>query len=73
MSKYKICKKNSATSVMNEKNLLEQLIHPFIINMQYAFQDRECLYLVMDFLGGGDLRYHLIKNGKFSEEKTSKK
>lgn len=71
MSKFKICKKNSAVSVMNEKNLLEQLSHPFIVNMYLAFQDRDCLYLAMDFLGGGDLRYHLIKNGKFSEEKTS--
>jgi serine/threonine protein kinase len=40
--------------------------------MQYAFQDKEYLYLIMDYIGGGDLRYHLIKNIKFNEEKTSK-
>lgn len=39
--------------------------------MHYAFQDKEFLYLVMDYLGGGDLRYHIIRNGKMSEEKTS--
>ena len=39
--------------------------------MHYAFQDKEYLYLIMDYLGGGDLRYHIIKNSRFNEEKTS--
>jgi hypothetical protein len=39
--------------------------------MLYAFQDRENLYLIMDLLTGGDLRYHISKNKKFSEEQTS--
>jgi serine/threonine protein kinase len=40
--------------------------------MYYAFQDRENLYLVMDLLTGGDLRYHICKYRKFDEETTSK-
>ena len=40
--------------------------------MHFAFQDEENLYLVMDLLNGGDLRYHLSKNKNFSEEQTSK-
>jgi serum/glucocorticoid-regulated kinase 2 len=39
--------------------------------MSCAFQDRENLYLVMDLLTGGDLRYHICKHRKFSEEQTS--
>jgi len=39
--------------------------------MQYAFQDYENLYLVLDFLNGGDLRYHISKHKKFTEEQTS--
>jgi len=41
--------------------------------MSYAFQDRENLYLVMDLLTGGDLRYHICCHRKFSEEQTSNK
>ena len=41
--------------------------------MYYAFQDLENLYLVMDLLTGGDLRYHVAKQKKFNEEQTSKK
>ena len=29
--------------------------------MHYAFQDRENLYLVVDLMSGGDLRYHMAK------------
>jgi len=40
--------------------------------MQYAFQDYDNLYLIMDLLTGGDLRYHISRHKKFSEEQTSK-
>ncbi len=38
--------------------------------MIFCFQDRENLYLVMDLLTGGDLRYHICKYKRFSEEQT---
>jgi serine/threonine protein kinase len=38
--------------------------------MNCAFQDFENLYLVMDLLTGGDLRYHTCKYRRFSEIKT---
>ena len=40
--------------------------------MYYAFQDRENLYLVMDYLSGGDLRYHICRHRRFTEEVTRK-
>ena len=33
--------------------------------MHFSFQDKDYLYLVMDYLTGGDLRYHLTKHKKF--------
>lgn len=59
MSKAKIISKKSVTSVMNEKIFLSKLTHPFLVNMNCSFQDREYLYLIMDYLDGGDLRYHI--------------
>ena len=41
--------------------------------MHFAFQDREDLYLICDLLSGGDLRYHIGRMRKFSEEQTSKR
>lgn len=40
MNKAKIIKKNSVSSILNERELLAMLKHPFIINMHYAFQDK---------------------------------
>lgn len=45
--------------------------NPFIINMKYAFQDIENLYIALDYLSGGDLRYHLFTKPSFSESECS--
>ncbi len=39
--------------------------------MVYSFQDRDNLYLVMDLLTGGDLRYHIGRERIFNEKTTS--
>lgn len=70
MHKGRVLLKHSASAVMNERRLLARLNHPFIVNMHSAFQDRESLYLVLDYMEGGDLRYHLGHQDSFSEEQT---
>jgi len=70
MSKVKIIDKRSEKSIKTEREFLSKLRHPFIVNMNCAFQDFENLYLVMDLLTGGDLRYHTCKYRRFSEIKT---
>ena len=50
MAKARVISKRSVNSVMNEKKFLSQLNHPFLVNMHYAFQDRDNLYLVIDFM-----------------------
>ena len=70
MSKAKIIDTHSEISVRSERDLLSKLYHPFIINMQYAFQDRDHLYLILDLLNGGDLRFHLCLNKHFTEEQS---
>ena len=70
MSKVKIIDRRSEKSIKSERDFLSRLHHPFIVNMACSFQDYENLYLVMDLLTGGDLRYHLCHSQKFSEEET---
>ena len=71
MSKAKIIDKKSVNSVKNERDFLSKMNHPFIVNMHYAFQDKNNIYLVMDLLTGGDLRYQMCRRRKFTEEQTS--
>ena len=67
MRKGRVIAKKSVASVMNERKILTNLKHPFLVNMHFAFQDRENLYLGMDLLTGGDMRYHIARVKRFSE------
>ena len=40
-------------------------------NLKYAFQDDENLFMVLDLMLGGDLRFHLEKSGPFTEKRAS--
>lgn len=72
MSKAKIIAKRSEDNINNEKNILSKINHPFIVNMHFSFQDYDNLYLIMDYLSGGDLRFHLShrKSSLFTEAQT---
>ena len=70
MSKLKIILRRSEKSIQSERELLSNLYHPFLVNMICAFQDYENLYLVMDLFKGGDLRYHIFINKKFTENQS---
>ena len=70
MSKVRVIERRSEKSVLFERGLLAFLRHPFIVNLIYSFQDYENLYLVIDYLNGGDLRFHLCQKHLFSEEQT---
>lgn len=72
MSKTRIVSKKSVHSVMNERKILNSLKNDFIVNIKCSFQDRDNLYLLMDLLTGGDLRFHLCYFRRFSETQTSK-
>lgn len=71
MSKIIIYQKKSIEPILDELNFLSMLYHPFLSNMHYAFQDYVYLYIVMDYLSGGDLRYHINRTRKFTEEQAS--
>jgi len=60
-------KKNQIVHVRTEKEFLQNIQHPFIVNLLSSFQDVKHLYLEMEFLVGGDLMSQLIKKDIFTE------
>ena len=54
----------------NERNLMTKINNPFIVNIKFAFQDKSKLYLVTEFIQGGELFFHLKRKKTFSEEAT---
>lgn len=51
-----------------ERNILESVKHPFIVDLIYAFQTGGKLYLILDYLSGGELFMHLEREGIFLED-----
>ncbi|XP_005994012.1 ribosomal protein S6 kinase alpha-2 isoform X1 [Latimeria chalumnae] len=51
-----------------ERDILAEVNHPFIVKLHYAFQTEGKLYLILDFLRGGDLFTRLSKEVMFTEE-----
>lgn len=49
-----------------ERNILVEMGHPFIVKLHYAFQTAGKLYLILDFLRGGDLFSRLSKEVQFT-------
>eukprot|EP01063_Lacrimia_lanifica_P005224 TRINITY_DN12_c2_g1_i1.p1 TRINITY_DN12_c2_g1~~TRINITY_DN12_c2_g1_i1.p1 ORF type:complete len:629 (+),score=292.37 TRINITY_DN12_c2_g1_i1:68-1954(+) len=53
-----------------EKNILEMVDHPFVVNLHYAFQTKKQLIFILDFLCGGELYFHLQKCKRFPESRA---
>ncbi|KAL9647939.1 hypothetical protein ABK040_008209 [Willaertia magna] len=65
LRKDMIVKENMVAHTIAEKNILESIDHPFIVALHNAFQTDEKLYLVLSYLPGGELFYHLREESKF--------
>ncbi|KND90664.1 Serine/threonine-protein kinase 32C [Tolypocladium ophioglossoides CBS 100239] len=65
--KDEVVKSESVRNIIRERRMLEHVNHPFICNLRYSFQDIEYMYLVVDLMSGGDLRFHISRK-TFTEE-----
>ena len=53
-----------------ERDLMVKINCPFIVNIKFAFQDNLKLYIITEFMQGGEMFFHLHKEKRFSNEKT---
>ncbi|AAZ11787.1 rac serine-threonine kinase, putative [Trypanosoma equiperdum] len=67
MEKEVIERYNMIDNISAERLILQKIDHPFIVSLHYAFQTKGSLYLVMDFLSGGELFFHLESVSVFDE------
>ena len=66
MNKSKIYLKKSCNSILNERKFFSKLHSKFLVNLYYAFQTKDSLYLLLDYYNGGDLRYFFQNKKKFN-------
>ncbi|KAL0954799.1 hypothetical protein HGRIS_003746 [Hohenbuehelia grisea] len=68
IDKARCIKQKAVANVIQERRLLEEIDHPFVVNLRYAFQDDENCFFVLDLMLGGDLRFHLERKRHIKEE-----
>ncbi|XP_048844194.1 serine/threonine-protein kinase 32C-like [Brienomyrus brachyistius] len=68
MNKQQCIERDEVPNVFRELEILQDIEHVFLVNLWYSFQDEEDMFMVVDLLLGGDLRYHLQQNVQFSDE-----
>ena len=68
--KNRLMKAHRVSTVVNERNVLMNIQHPFIVHLYFAFQTTSKVYMGMKYVPGGDLLYHLSRKGPFTEEQV---
>ncbi|KAG2208381.1 hypothetical protein INT46_001050 [Mucor plumbeus] len=67
ISKSKCIELHATNNILTERRILESIQYPLIVNLRYAFHDDENLFMILDLMLGGDLRFHLDRLGLFNE------
>ncbi|EFA78686.1 protein kinase 2 [Heterostelium album PN500] len=70
LRKDAIIARKQVNHTKSEKSILQCISHPFIVNLHFAFQTRDKLYMILDFVNGGELFFHLKREGRFSEARV---
>jgi len=70
LRKHSLIERKQVQHIRESLKIISQIRHPFIMKIKSAFQTSDKLYMILDFINGGELFYHLKKEGRFSESRV---
>jgi len=70
LRKLDVLKRDQVAHVRAERDILSELDNEWVVTLHYSFQDCDYLYLIMEYLPGGDLWNLLTKYSYFTESET---
>jgi serum/glucocorticoid-regulated kinase 2 len=70
LRKAALVKRHQLAHTSTERHILQNIHCPFLVHLAYAFQTADKLYMVLDFMAGGELFFWLKQSKKFSETRT---
>lgn len=69
LRKAELVKRNQLAHTSTERTILQSIHCPFLVHLVYAFQTPEKLYMVIDYMAGGELFFWLKRERRFSENR----
>ena len=63
--------KKQVENTKTERDILLTIEHPFLLSMDYVFQNEFRLYFLLDFIDGGNLYDHLYRIRRFPEPQVA--
>jgi len=70
LKKEQLVKRKQVAHTQTERKVLENINHPFIVSLRFAFQSDTKLYMILDYFTGGELFFHLKNSGRFDEDRA---
>lgn len=70
LKKVDVVRLKQVEHINSEREILSQVNHPFIVNLFCTFQNEINLYMLMEYVIGGELFSHLRRAGRFSNDVT---
>jgi len=70
LAKDMLIKRNQVARTKAESRILRAVEHPFVVGLKFGFQSDTKLYLVLDYVNGGDLFVHLQHRRRFTHEQA---
>ena len=67
IKKSSLGKRHQKQRTRVERSILAQIVHPFLVQLNYAFQTEEKLYMVLEFVQGGDFFTLIRRKGLLTE------
>ncbi|CAI5499304.1 unnamed protein product [Closterium sp. Naga37s-1] len=70
LDKAAVMRRQQLQHTLTERHVLQEVRHPFLVPLRWALQSETRLFLILDFMPGGELFFHLKRERRFKDDRA---